>query len=340
MNGSSRKIGTQQGGDDRDDAACRAHGRATLAQHADRVAGGDDGLDALARRARGCGSRARARPRSRARGGPGPRARATTSTRLAPYSATRPAAAPARPGGRPCGSTAPAAGRPRSRGGGRSRPAGRRRRCRRESTATSCRSRRAVHLAAQQRGHADRAGALDHELGALEQQDHGVGDVVLGHDDDVVDASASQQRRVSCARLLDGDAVGDGQAAGRVHRLAARAATPAPARTPRPARRRPGPRAARDLTRDGHAAGQPAAADGHDRPRRGRATSSSSSSPSVPWPATTSGSSKGWTKASPASAARSRAAATASSTTSPPRRAPSRRARGAPRPSRSARWRA
>ena len=48
-------------------------------------------------------------------------------------------------------------------------------------------------------------------------------------------------------------------------------------------------------------------------------TSSSSSSPSVPCPATTSGSSKGCTKAMPASCARARAAATHSSTLVPPR---------------------
>ena len=48
-------------------------------------------------------------------------------------------------------------------------------------------------------------------------------------------------------------------------------------------------------------------------------TSSSSSRPSVPWPATTSGSSNGCTKAMPASCARARAAATHSSTPAPPR---------------------
>ena len=51
--------------------------------------------------------------------------------------------------------------------------------------------------------------------------------------------------------------------------------------------------------------------------RRRSGTSSSSSSPSVACPATMAGSSKGWMKAIPSSAARVRAAVTAASTVSP-----------------------
>ena len=39
----------------------------------------------------------------------------------------------------------------------------------------------------QQRGHADRAGRLDHELAPLEQHHQGPGDVLVGDRDDVVD---------------------------------------------------------------------------------------------------------------------------------------------------------
>ena len=52
----------------------------------------------------------------------------------------------------------------------------------------------------------------------------------------------------------------------------------------------------------------------HDR----SGTSSTSSSPSVPWPATTAGSSKGWQNAMPVSSARARAAFIASSSEAPP----------------------
>ena len=48
------------------------------------------------------------------------------------------------------------------------------------------------------------------------------------------------------------------------------------------------------------------------------ARSSTSSRPSVPWPATTAGSSNGWQNAMPASSDRRRAAATASSSEAPP----------------------
>ena len=47
-------------------------------------------------------------------------------------------------------------------------------------------------MAAQQRGDADGARALDDELRLLHQHDHGLGDVVLGHHDHVVEPRAHE----------------------------------------------------------------------------------------------------------------------------------------------------
>ena len=189
---------------------------------------------------------------------------------------------------------------PRSRGGGRpcaSSPA---------STlpprehATVVPSARRATRPAEQRGDADGAGALDDELGLLEQQRpsprrspprprarrrrpiasmsasvSSPGRLTAMPSAIVSAASTStgsprlQRRRERRARLdLHADDL-DRRAA----RTSPRSRRRSPAR-----RRRPG-----------------------RRPSRGRATSSSSSSPSVPWPATTSGSSNGCTNAMPAS---------------------------------------
>ena len=50
-------------------------------------------------------------------------------------------------------------------------------------------------LPAEQRGDADRAGALDDELAALHQQHHRLGGLVLAHDRHVVDPLVEQQPR-------------------------------------------------------------------------------------------------------------------------------------------------
>ena len=59
--------------------------------------------------------------------------------------------------------------------------------------------RRGAHAPRQQRGHADRPGALDDELRPLEQHDHRLGDLLLADDHDVVDP-ALDERRASARR--------------------------------------------------------------------------------------------------------------------------------------------
>ena len=91
-----------------------------------------------------------------------------------------------------------------------------------------------------------RAGALDDELRALQQQHHRLGHLVVGDRHDLVDVALDERQR-EVARALDGDAVAD-----RVGRAGARSgdgrrASRCRARRPRPARRpraRPGSRVA------------------------------------------------------------------------------------------------
>ena len=144
-----------------------------------------------------------------------------------------------------------------------------------------------------------------------------LGDVVLGHDDHVVEPARDERER-QLAGALDRDAVGDRQRRVDLDRLAARAATPGRRRRVSTCTPTTSTSGRCDFTRDRDAARQPAAADRDDDLARGRATSSSSSSPSVPCPATMSGSSNGCTNAMPASSARARASATHSSTDAPP----------------------
>ena len=66
-----------------------------------------------------------------------------------------------------------------------------------ESTATVVPARRGAHLAAEQRGDADRAGALDDELAALHQHDHRLGGLVLADDHDVVGVARRAAASVS-----------------------------------------------------------------------------------------------------------------------------------------------
>ena len=117
-------------------------------------------------------------------------------------------------------------------------------------------------VAAEQRGDADRARALDHELAALHQQHHRLGGLVLAHRDDVVDP-LREQLHGQLARPLDRDAVGDRDRRLRLDRLAA----PQRLHVGRARRHlhadhldlRP-----RRLDRDRDPAAQPAAADRHD----------------------------------------------------------------------------
>ena len=67
-----------------------------------------------------------------------------------------------------------------------------------------------LDLTAEQRGDADRAGALDHELGALHQQHHRLGGLVLPCQGHLVDPLLEQRRR-QLTRRLDRDPVGDRQ---------------------------------------------------------------------------------------------------------------------------------
>ena len=77
-----------------------------------------------------------------------------------------------------------------------------------------------LHPALEQRGNADGARALDHELRALEQHHHRLGDGVLAHGGDAVEPTPRQLERQLPGRL-DGDPVGDGgevERAQRAHR--------------------------------------------------------------------------------------------------------------------------
>ena len=64
------------------------------------------------------------------------------------------------------------------------------------------------HAALHQRRHGNRAGALDHLLGALEQHHHRLGDLVVRDGDDLVHVALDQRQR-EVARALDRDAVAD-----------------------------------------------------------------------------------------------------------------------------------
>jgi hypothetical protein len=77
-----------------------------------------------------------------------------------------------------------------------------------ESSATVAPSEDAATDPTEQRRQRHRAGALDDELRALDEQHHRLGDVVLGHGDEVVEQRVQQWTR-QLPRLFDGDAVGD-----------------------------------------------------------------------------------------------------------------------------------
>ena len=117
-----------------------------------------------------------------------------------------------------------------------------------ESTATVVPAAVGFDLPAEQRGHADRAGALDDELAALHQQRHRLGGRRPRRRPPGRRASCSSSAQRQLARALDRDAVGDRQRRVDRHRLAAPAATPGTARTPRPARRRSRTSGRADLT--------------------------------------------------------------------------------------------
>jgi hypothetical protein len=203
-------------------------------------------------RARAHGSRAPAAPRSRGRGGR-PLADVLDVEQVR---AQRPISisssgerAPGRSGIRASSTNRLPAW---SRDGGRPARAARHRRCRpRGSIAVVPCSRPATR---QQRRDADRARALDDQLGPLEQEHHRLGHLVLRDDDHLVDPAADQRQR-QLARALDGDAVGDRQR-GLRPRAAPAAATREPARRPRPGRRSPDLRTL-GLERDRHPADQP-----------------------------------------------------------------------------------
>ena len=207
--------------------------------------------------------------------------------------------------GRAPARAAPAAARPGSRGGGRSRRAGRRRRSRRTASTTVVPAAGAGH-ARQQRRDADRARPLDHELGPLEQEHHRLGDLVLGDRDDP--STQRLDQRAASARP------------GRLTAIPSAIVSAESTATGAPGLQRGRERRAgldlnadhldlgpRDLSAIATPLTSPPPPTGTTtRARSG--TWSSSSSPSPPWPAITSGSSNGWTKASPSASARSRAA--------------------------------
>ena len=263
------------------------------------------------RRARARGSRARARPPSRARGGRTPRARARRRRRCRPRSATQAsssASSPGRSGTRREHDEPPARQRLVA-AGDREQEAGV------DVAAGQDRHRRAARRgrdrAAQQRGDADRAGALDDELAALEQHHHRLGGVLVLDDDLPPRATRPQQRERELAGLLDGDAVRDREA-GLGDRLAQRRE-----RRARGDLRRPPRRPARRLHRDGDARGQPAAADRDDDLREvGHVLEQLEAERALAGDDV--GSSNGWTNTIPLSRARSCAAARHSSILAPP----------------------
>ena len=69
----------------------------------------------------------------------------------------------------------------------------------------------APHLAREERGDADRSGALDHELGALEQHDDRVADLLAGNLDDVREQIPAQVHG-QLRRTLYGDPIGEREA--------------------------------------------------------------------------------------------------------------------------------
>ena len=98
----------------------------------------------------------------------------------------------------------------------------------------------AVDLAGQQRRDADRAGALDHQLRAFEQQRDRLADLLVADLDQLVEQVVEDRHR-HLARVLDRDAVGDRvRAALGMH--ADRGAPPAAARASRSRCRRRGRR--------------------------------------------------------------------------------------------------
>ena len=146
------------------------------------------------RRARARASRARARPRSRARAGRSPRARARRRRCCRPASATQassPASAPGRSGTRvSTTSRRPASVSWRraieSSSPGSTLPP--------ERIATVVPRGAASTWPPQQRRDADRAGALDDELAALEQHDHRLGGVLVVDHGHAVEPLAEQRR--------------------------------------------------------------------------------------------------------------------------------------------------
>ena len=173
------------------------------------------------------------------------------------------------------------------------------------------------------RGQAGGAGALGHGLLDLQQlQDRGL-DRRLLDQQHVVDQPLDD-RQGEVARLLDRDALGDGRAARAAP--AARAGAGRPRGRARPRRRRPRSRACSALAAVAMPPISPPPPIGTTSTSRSGAASSISSA-SVPWPAITAASSKGWTKVRPLGSASAQACRAASSTPAPSSttRAPKRR---------------
>ena len=106
-----------------------------------------------------------------------------------------------------------------------------------ESTAQTSPVRRRRHAPLHQRRHGHRAGALDHQLGALEQHHHRLGHLVVGDRDDLVHVALHQRQR-EVAGPLDGDPVADRVGRARADRPVRPPASRCRARTPPPARPR------------------------------------------------------------------------------------------------------
>ena len=173
------------------------------------------------RRVQGPGSRARAAPPSRVRADQSPRARAATSSRLAPSSPTRTSTRASDPGR--SGIVASATSR---------RPAwlswrratwasSRDRRCRPRARPPSAPPTSPATWPDEQCRHRDGARTLGHQLGALEQEHHRLGGLVLGDEHELIDPARDQLQR-ELARALDRDPVGDRQRRVDRHRLAGR----------------------------------------------------------------------------------------------------------------------
>ena len=151
-----------------------------------------------------------------------------------------------------------------------------------DSTTATRRPATSGDVAAEQRGDADRARALDHELLALQEQRDGLDDLLVGDRHHLVHVPLDE-REGQLAGALDRDAVGD--------RLRARdrprsARADAIARTPRsrsPARRRRARRAAARVSASAMPASRPPPPHGTTTTSTS-GTCSASSSPTVPWP--------------------------------------------------------